>query len=93
MWGNFVNDSGWNNKGVVFLTGLVNPNYGFGGLDGAIHLAEDCFNATQVVPFAVVFSVLTGAATALFFAVAMMYCISDVGAVLSTSTGYAVRIS
>lgn len=67
VWANFVNESGWQNKGIAYLTGLVNPNYGFGGLDGAIHLAEDYRNATEVVPFAVIFSILTGVVTGLFF--------------------------
>ena len=87
IWGGFVNDSGWSNKGVVFLTGLVNPNYGFGGLDGSIHLAEDCINATKVVPLATIVSIVTAVVTALFFAVAMLYCIIDIGLVLSTRTG------
>lgn len=91
VWANFVNESGWQNKGIAFLTGLVNPNYGFGGLDSAIDLAEDCRNATEVVPFAVIFSILTGVVTALFFVVVMMYCLGDIGAVLATSTGYACK--
>lgn len=71
---------------MVSLTGLVNPNYGIAGLDGAIHLAVDCSNATKVVPFAVVFSVITGAIIALFFVVAMQYRIGDIEAVLTSST-------
>ena len=82
-----MNDSGWKQNGIVFLTGLVNPNYGFAGLDGGIHLAEDCFNAAKMIPLALIFSVLTGVATALFFAVSMLYCISDIDQVLSTKTG------
>lgn len=87
IWGGFVNESGWSNKGIVFLTGLVNPNFGFGGLDGSIHLAEDCINATTVVPLATIFSIVTGVVTAFLFAVAMLYCITDIGSVLSTRTG------
>ena len=87
VWGGFVNDSGWSNRGIVFLTGLANPNYGFGGLDGSIHLAEDCINATKVVPLATIFSVVTAIVTALVFAVSMLYCISDIRSVLATRTG------
>ena len=93
VWGGFVNESGWSNKGIVFLTGLVNPNYGFGGLDGSIHLAEDCINATTVVPLATIFSILTAVITALFFAVSMLYCISDIESVLSTRTGQVLKRS
>lgn len=75
------------------MTGLVNPNYGFGGLDGSIHLAEDCINATTVVPLATIFSILTAVITALFFAVSMLYCISDIESVLSTRTGQVLKRS
>ncbi|KAL9122703.1 MAG: hypothetical protein Q9187_000741 [Circinaria calcarea] len=87
IWGGFINETGWSNKGIVFLTGLVNPNYGFAGLDGAIHLAEDCLDAARTVPLATIFSLVIGVITAFFFAVAMLYCISDIRAVLSTRTG------
>ena len=87
IWGGFVNKSGWSNRGIAFLTGLINPNFGFGGLDGAIHLAEDCVNPTVVVPLATVFSILTAVVTAMFFGVAMLYCIDDIGLVLSSQTG------
>ena len=87
IWGGFINESGWSNNGIVFLTGLINPNFGFGGLDGAIHLAEDCINPTVVVPLATIFSILTAVVTTLCFAVAMLYCINDISSVLSSPTG------
>ena len=87
IWGGFINNSGWCIIGGVFFTGLVNPIYGFGGLDGAIHLAEDCVNATKIVPLATIFSILTAVVTTFFFAVAMLYCINDIGSVISTRTG------
>ena len=87
VWGGFINDSGWSNKAIVFLTGLVSPNYGFAGLDGSIHLAEDCINATTVVPLATICSVATGYFTAFIFSVALLYCIGDMGSILSTRTG------
>lgn len=87
VWAAFVNNTGWSNKGVVFLTGLINPNFGFGGLDGAIHLAEDCIDPASVVPLATIFSIVTAVITALFFAIAMLYSIDDIGLVISTRTG------
>ena len=73
--------------------GLVNPNYGFGGLDGAIHLAEDCVNATKIVPLATIFSIVTAVVTTFFFAVAMLYCINDIGSVISTRTGQVSEVN
>ena len=85
VWNTFVNDSGWPD-GVVFLTGLVNPNFMYSGLDGAIHLAEDCINASTAVPQALMATIIIGFVTTFVFVVAMFYCISDFDAVLGTPT-------
>lgn len=84
MWREFVNTSGWSSDGVVFLTGLVNPNFIFSGLDGAIHLAEECTNAAVAVPRALVSTVVIGFVTALVFAIAMCYSYHDFAAVLAS---------
>lgn len=51
MWYSFINTTiGWAQMPLCFLLGLINPSYGFGGLDGAIHPAEDCFEPAETVP-------------------------------------------
>ncbi|KAI9842349.1 MAG: hypothetical protein M1838_003165 [Thelocarpon superellum] len=86
VWTNFVNDSGWSSDGLVFLTGLINPNFGLAGIDGAVHLAEDCANAATAVPWALVSVMLISSVSAFWFTVSMFYCISDPTAVLDTPT-------
>lgn len=88
VWKTFVNNSGWPSDGIVFLTGLVNANYVYSGLDGAIHLAEECKNAAVAVPRAIMSTTLIGFATSFGFVVAMVYSMSDFNAVLETPTGY-----
>lgn len=68
------------------MTGLVNPNFMYSGLDGAIHLAEDCINASTAVPLALVATIVIGFVTTFSFVVAMFYCISDFDLVLGTPT-------
>jgi choline transport protein len=90
VWTYFLNsETGWPD-GVVFLTGLVNPNYMFAGIDGAIHLAEDCINATTAVPHALFATLIIGFVTSFSFGIAMLYGISDFDAVISTVTGVPV---
>lgn len=86
VWTNFVNDSGWPD-GISFLTGLISPNYMYAGIDGAVHLCEECKDATRVVPRAIVSTLAIGFITSFTFAVAMTYCISDFEAVILTPTG------
>jgi choline transport protein len=89
VWGTFVNRSGWSSGGVAFLTGLVTPNYMYAGIDGALHLAEECKNASTVVPRALMSTLLIGFISSFTFMVAMLYCTSDLDAVVASSTGYA----
>lgn len=89
VWGTFLNDSGWSSGGVAFLTGLVTPNYMYAGIDGALHLAEECIDAAIVVPRALMSTLLIGFITSFAFMIAMLYCTSDLEAVVASRTGYA----
>jgi choline transport protein len=86
VFGRFGNESGWID-GVALLTGLVSPNYMYAGIDGAIHLAEECKNAVVVVPRALMSTITIGFVTSFIFAVVMLYCTRDFDAVVSTATG------
>jgi choline transport protein len=86
VWTTFINESGWSNE-IAFLTGLVSPNYMYAGIDGAVHLAEECKNPGIVVPRALMSTVSIGFVTSFVFAVIMMYCTSDLEAVVTTATG------
>ncbi|CAG8918033.1 unnamed protein product [Penicillium salamii] len=87
VWTTFINQSGWKSNGVAFLTGLINPNYIYAGIDGAIHLAEECGNANTAVPYALMSTLVIGFLTSFAFVVAMFYCMTDMDAVIHTSTG------
>ncbi|KAL8768825.1 MAG: hypothetical protein Q9209_005006, partial [Squamulea sp. 1 TL-2023] len=67
--------------------GLINPVYGFGGLDGAVHLGEDCFEPAKTVPGAIINSLVVGVITTFFFAVSMLYCMKDLDAAVNSRTG------
>jgi choline transport protein len=86
VWTNFLNESGWVDS-IAFLTGLVNPNYMYAGIDGAIHLAEECKNAAIIVPRALMSTIIIGFMTSFSFAIVMIYCTRDFEAVVSTPTG------
>lgn len=88
VWTNFVNDSGWSSDGIVFLTGLANPNFMYAGIDGAIHLAEECSNAVTTVPLALISTSLIGFVTAFAFSISMVYSLVDLDAIINTPTGY-----
>ena len=71
VWTALINESGWSSNGIAFLTGLINPNYVYAGIDGAIHLAEECSNASMAVPFALMSTLSIGFITSFAFVIAM----------------------
>lgn len=89
VWANFsAPEGGWTSPVVVFLTGMSNPNFMFAGIDGAIHLAEECTNASRTVPRALFSTICVGFITAFPFAIAMLYTLTDFAKVTEDATGY-----
>jgi choline transport protein len=91
VWATFLNSSGWSSGGVAFLTGLVSPNYMYAGIDGALHLAEECQDAGKIVPRALISTLTIGFVTSFAFMIAMLYGTYDLEAVATSPTGYKRR--
>ena len=86
VWKGFENDTGWSSNGTVFFMGLISINYGLAGLDGAVHLAEDCTNAASAIPMALVSAVAIGFSTTFVFTIAALYCVKDFQALVNSPT-------
>lgn len=56
--------------------------------NGAVHLVEEVVNASVVVPRTFIYSLVISFATTLAFVLSMMYCITDIDAVLTTPSGF-----
>lgn len=50
----------------------------YAGIDGAVHIAEDCLDPARSVPFALAATVAMGLFTGLTFSIALLYSIQDV---------------
>lgn len=46
----WINNTGWQSNVICFITGLVNPLYSLGGLDGVTHITEEMPNVSQDRP-------------------------------------------
>lgn len=64
----------------------------YAGIDGAVHLAEECKDPGVVVPRALMSTVSIGFITSFIFAIIMMYCTNDLEAVVTTTTGYVLLL-
>ncbi|CAG8886465.1 unnamed protein product [Penicillium egyptiacum] len=92
IWTMFTNSSaGWSD-GVCFLAGLSTPSYMLIGLDSTLHLADECHQPARIIPKAIVTTVIVGFVTAFTFAVALCYSLTDLEALLTTSTNFPVYI-
>jgi hypothetical protein len=47
----WINKTGWQNNGITFITGLVNPLYSLGGLDGVTHITEEMPNVCLLLSY------------------------------------------
>ncbi|KEF53879.1 uncharacterized protein A1O9_10281 [Exophiala aquamarina CBS 119918] len=86
VWTAWSNYTGWPD-GVCFILGISTSCFMFIGLDAAMHLAEECTDAARTVPKAVVSAIVIGFCTAFPYTIAVLYGISDLSSVLTT-TGY-----
>lgn len=82
----FVNLSGWDSKGIAYLTGMLGSNWGFSCLDAVTHMAEEIPNPRTNVPKALLATVIMGIATSWPYAIALMFCVQDIDAVIQTPT-------
>ncbi|KAL4767879.1 amino acid/polyamine transporter I [Aspergillus nidulans var. acristatus] len=84
----FLNSSGWSSDGVAWSIGMLSSCYVLTGYDGAIHLGEEMAHPAMEVPFCMLGSVLLNGAMGLAFLIALLFCMGDIDATLSSPTGY-----
>ncbi|KAF4972505.1 hypothetical protein FSARC_929, partial [Fusarium sarcochroum] len=82
-----TNRTGWSSDGFAFMLAVGNAVYAFLGSDCGAHLCEEIPNPAKNVPKVMIYPLLMGLLTAFPFAASLMYAISDLSAVLNTSTG------
>lgn len=50
VWALFVNEGGYESKGLSFFVGLITPVFSFTGADGAVHMCEEIKHASTNLP-------------------------------------------
>lgn len=83
----WINNTGWENNVICFITGLVNPLYSLGGLDGVTHLTEEMPNPSRNAPLAIAITLSIAFVTGITYLIALMYSVQDYAALSDTNTG------
>ncbi|KAK8159258.1 putative choline transporter Hnm1 [Phyllosticta citrichinensis] len=83
----WINNTGWENNVICFITGLVNPLYSLGGLDGITHITEEMPNPSRNAPLALLCTLLIAFVTGLTYLIALMFSVQDYAALSDSSTG------
>lgn len=87
VFSDYTNITGWNNKALSFIIGLISPIWCFAGLDSAVHMVDDLgVKAGKVlIPRAVICTVALGFLTAFAYSVAIFFCATDVSEVVEST--------
>lgn len=83
----WINETGWENQVICFITGLVNPLYSLGGLDGVTHLTEEIPDPSRNAPLAIAITLGIAFVTGITYLIALMFSVQDYSALSNTNTG------
>ncbi|KAL3469948.1 putative choline transporter Hnm1 [Aspergillus californicus] len=83
----WVNNTGWDSNVICFITGLVNPLYALGGLDGITHITEEMPNPSRNAPLAIGITLTIAFTTGITYLIALMFSVQDFAALSTTNTG------
>ncbi|KAJ5211544.1 uncharacterized protein N7498_003190 [Penicillium cinerascens] len=85
----FQNGGGFATQGLSWFVGMTNCAFAFGGGDAAVHMAEEVANASRVIPYALMLSVMVNGCLGFGMIIAMMFCTGpDLGGTLGKITGF-----
>ncbi|KAJ6552575.1 choline transport protein [Mycena vulgaris] len=74
--------------GVAFLTGMLNGAFAIGTPDSVTHMAEELPHPRKDLPRAIAAQISLGALTGFVYAVALMFAITDLDAVLTSNGSF-----
>ena len=88
VFAQFTDLAGWNSNGLAWFVGLISSNLGFIGYDGPCHLAEEVRNASTVVPWAMIGTILLNGSLGFAITIAFSFTLGDMETDLKTPTGF-----
>lgn len=88
VFAQFTDVAGWDSNGLAWFVGLISANLPFVGYDGPCHLAEEVRNASTVVPWVMVCTVLLNGVLGFAICIALSFTLGDLETDLTSPTEY-----
>ncbi|KAF4630642.1 hypothetical protein G7Y89_g7494 [Cudoniella acicularis] len=88
VFNTFLNEGDWNTTGLAFFIGLLTSVFALLGVDAAAHMAEEIQNASTVIPWSMVSTVVINGVLGFAMLVAILFCAGDIADALKTPTGF-----
>ncbi|GAA6061213.1 hypothetical protein JCM10212_001534 [Sporobolomyces blumeae] len=86
VFSGFINETGWESKGLVFLLGLLQSSFTLIGYDASTHLCEEALDPGRLAPIAILGGVVIVGIVGFVYIITLLFCIGDIDRVLSTPT-------
>lgn len=87
VFATFYNQTGWQNAGIAFIMGLINPAWSFSCLDCATHMAFEVEKPERVIPISIMGTIAIGFITSFCYVISMFFSIRDIEELLNSTTG------
>ena len=88
VFAQFTDVAGWKSNGLAWFIGLISSNLPFVGYDGPCHLAEEVRNASTVVPWAMMSTILLNGVLGFAICIAFSFTLGDLETDLMSATEY-----
>jgi choline transport protein len=88
VFNSFRNDGDWQSQGLSFCVGIIGTTFAFIGGDAAIHLSEETRNATTVIPWSLITTLLINGSFGFAMIIATLFCMGDLDAALAEDSHY-----
>ncbi|KAJ5630466.1 uncharacterized protein N7484_010566 [Penicillium longicatenatum] len=87
VFATWMNKTGWDNNVMCFITGLVNPLYALGGLDGISHITEEMPNPGRNAPLGLAITLSIAFVTGVSYLLSLMFSVQNYDRLADTRTG------
>ncbi|KAJ5936177.1 hypothetical protein N7454_005475 [Penicillium verhagenii] len=87
VFATWMNKTGWDNNVMCFITGLVNPLYALGGLDGISHITEEMPNPGRNAPLGLAITLSIAFVTGISYLLSLMFSVQNYDSLANTRTG------